>query len=330
MPLHLYRRGKVWHYRGSVAGGQLRGSTRTASKETAQRIVAELEARQWKGHLDGPEAVLMFSQAAILYRAARKPTRFLPKVEDHWRDTLVRDISPEAIRAAAMTIYPNAGPASWNRQVIVPTQAIINYAARLKKCAKISVERYKIERRERPHATPEWLAAFMAHATIPKIAALACLMFSTAARISEALAVDWSDVDLVNRRVLLTMGKLGGDQRWAHMPPPLFEALANLPGDRSGKVFGYKRGWDCKHPWATTIKRAGIEPMTYHACRHGFATTLLRNGVDVLTVARLGGWKTPALVLTTYGHPSRDPTLTDRLWISTPRAHEDEKHRNIN
>lgn len=329
MPISIYRRGKIWHYRGTAAGRRLRGSTRTASKEIAQRVAAELEAKQWKGHLDGPAAVLTFAQAAILYRGARKPTRFLRQVEDHWRDTLVRDITGETVRAAAMVLYPTAGAASWNRQVIVPTQAIINYVARLGKCPRLTVERYKIEHRERKHATPEWIATFMAHATVPKVAVLACLMFSTAARISEALALDWSDVDLVNRRVLITMGKLGGDQRWAHMPPPLFEALANLPGERTGKVFGYRRGWDCRTPWRTAIRRAGIEPLTFHACRHGFATTLLRNGVDVLTVAKLGGWKTPALVLTTYGHASRDPTLTDRLWADTARAQSDEKRRNI-
>ena len=41
MPLKVYKRGGIWHYRGTVAGRRLRGSTGTASKEIAQRIASE-------------------------------------------------------------------------------------------------------------------------------------------------------------------------------------------------------------------------------------------------------------------------------------------------
>lgn len=82
MPLKLYRRddGDIWYYRGTVAGRRLRGTTGTAKKEVAQRFIRDLETRQWKGHFDGPEAILTFAQAAILYRDAEKATRFLDKV----------------------------------------------------------------------------------------------------------------------------------------------------------------------------------------------------------------------------------------------------------
>lgn len=45
MPLKLYQRGKVWHYRGTVAGRLLRGSCKTETKAIAARQVAEIEAR---------------------------------------------------------------------------------------------------------------------------------------------------------------------------------------------------------------------------------------------------------------------------------------------
>ena len=121
MPLTIYRRGEIWHYRGTVAGRRLRGSCKTSNKKTAQRLASEIETRQWKGHLDGPEAVLTFSQAAILYRDAEKPTRFLAPIEDYWKDTLVKNITEGAIRQSALQIYPNACSATRNRQVIVPS-----------------------------------------------------------------------------------------------------------------------------------------------------------------------------------------------------------------
>src|SRR6266704_4581335 len=105
MPLKLYQRGKIWHYRGTVAGRRLRGSCKTADKAIASRQVAEIETREWKCSFDGPEAILTFAQAALLYRAAGKSDRFLAPVEDYFKDTLVKDIKPGMIKTMAMTLY---------------------------------------------------------------------------------------------------------------------------------------------------------------------------------------------------------------------------------
>jgi integrase len=80
MPLKIFKRGGIWHYRGTVAGRRLRRSTGTANREIAQRLAAEIEGKTWKCRLDGPEAVLTFAQAAIRYRGAGKSTRYLAAV----------------------------------------------------------------------------------------------------------------------------------------------------------------------------------------------------------------------------------------------------------
>ena len=187
MPLKLYKRGKIWHYRGTVARRLLRGSTKTASKETAQRIAANKEQPAWKGHLD-PQSVLTFAQTAMLYRQAGKSDRFLRKIEDYWKDTPIREITPSAIRTAAITLYPNAGPATRNRQTIVPTQAIINHAAERELCRILEVTRFKVERKAKGAGEWEWVQCeFMAAAKKPNLAALACFIYLTGARITQAL-----------------------------------------------------------------------------------------------------------------------------------------------
>jgi integrase len=65
--------------------------------------------------------------------------------------------------------------------------------------------------------------------------------------------------------------------------------------------------------WRRTAERAKIIPLSFHSCRHGFATALLRAGIDVVTVAKLGGWKSARHVLETYGHAMDDPTLTNLI-----------------
>jgi integrase len=313
MPLKLYKRGEVWHYRGTVAGRRLRGSTGAASKERAAQIAAEIEDRAWKRRLDGPAAVLTFAQAAIKYRAAGKQTRFLDRIEDYWKDTVVRDITPGAIRDAALALYPNASAATRNRQAIVPMQAVINHAAESELCPRIRVKRFKIETKSKIPATLEWINAFMAHCKRPHLAGLALFMFLTGARVSEALAVEWDDIDFKAKTVLIKQTKLGNERR-ANLPQSLIVALANIPRANSRRrVFWYETRNDCLMVWRRTAKRAKIAPLSFHSCRHGFATALLRKGVDVVTVAKLGGWKSVRHVLETYGHAMDDPTLNNLI-----------------
>jgi len=324
VPLKIFKRGGVWHYRGTVAGRRLRRSTGTSNKEIAARIAAEIEDKAWKCRLDGPEAVLTFAQASIRYRAAGKSTRYLAAVEDYWKDTLVRSIKPGAVKDAALALYPNASAATRNRQAITPTVAIINHAAEAELCAYIRVKHFKVDTKSKKPATLEWVQAFMKHAS-PQLGGMALFMFLTGARVSEALAVTWDDIDLREKTVLICQTKLGNERR-AHLPQPLVVALANIPKSNSNRrVFWYSHRASCFKMWNWAIRAAKIERLSYHSCRHGFATALLRAGVDVVTIAKLGGWKSARHVFETYGHALDDRTATD-LISGTPQTQT--THRN--
>lgn len=313
MPLRLKKRGEVWHYSGTVAGRRLRGSTKTALKDQAQHVANEIERRVLQGSRD-PGAVLTFAQAAIEYRKVHGEPRYLVMVEDYWKDTLVKDITRGSLKRAAVALLPKGKGGYRNRAVVVPTAAVINFAASLELCPPFKPERFPETKAVREPATWEWVQAFMAHAS-PRLGGLACFMFLTGARISEALDVRWKHVDLTAARVRIRMGKLGGQERIAHMPPELVAALANIPSNREddAQVFPYASYRACSDPWEVAIKRAGIKRLTPHSCRHGFATTLLHAGIDPITVAKRGGWKDPQQLFRTYGHAMDDETVTDLL-----------------
>lgn len=258
----------------------------------------------------------------MLYRKAQKPTRFLAAVEDYWKDTPVKQITGGAVRQSAIVLHTKASGATRNRQVIVPTQAIINHAAGLELCHHLKVERFPVVTKRKEPVTWAWVQAFMTEAS-PHLGALACFMFLTGARISEALNVRWADMDLTERRALIRQTKIG-DERRPHLPAVLMAAIANIPSNREpgAKVFQYSSRDTAKPLWRTAIKRAGIKRLTFHACRHGFATAMLHAGIDPITVAKLGGWKDAKHVFTTYGHAMSDETLADRI-IDTPVARND-------
>jgi integrase len=301
MPIKLYRRGKIWHFRGTVAGRRIRGSAKTSDQAIAARTAAEIEAREWKCNFDGPQSVLTFSQAAMMYRKAGKPTRFLDRIEDYWKD-----IKPSSIRHMAMALYPKDSNATRNRAAIIPCQAIINFAADSELCPFIRVKRFKVEKKIKPPFTLEWVDAFCAHAP-PHIGGLALFMFATGARISEALSVQWEHVDLRARTALIPKSKIS-EQRMVHLPPRLVASLANLERVPNRPVFFYRKRGDMHNKWDAVIKAAGIKRMTAHSGRHGFATTALQK-LDPKTAAWLGGWKSMRQFMETYAHAIEDITL---------------------
>lgn len=316
MPLKLYRRGEIWYYSGTIGPRGRRKRFRdqscyTKDKDIAARQVAEVEAQYWKGHFDGPAAILTFAQAAANYKNAGRSDRWLDKVEAHFGHTLVKDITENAVHEMAKTLYPNCSGASLNRMAITPTMAVINYAARSKLCAPLKVEYYEVEHKVKDIATLEWVEQFRKHAA-PHVGTLALFMYLTGARVGEAIALQWDDVDLKAQTALIRESKQN-KERVSHLPMPLVVALSNLEKIEGRGVFGYLKSPDQHNAWVRAIERAGIKPLTPHSCRHGFATALLRRGVDVVTVAWLGGWKSAAQVLKTYGHANKNPKLVELL-----------------
>lgn len=133
--------------------------------------------------------------------------------------------------------------------------------------------------------------------------ALLELLYSTGARISEAVGLDLDDIDDGERTVLLD-GK-GGKQRLVPIGRPAVEALdAYLVrarpalvgrGRGTAAVFLNSRGGRLSRQSAwqvlkTTAERAGIAAsVSPHTLRHSFATHLLEGGADVRVVQELLG-----------------------------------------
>jgi integrase/recombinase XerD len=129
------------------------------------------------------------------------------------------------------------------------------------------------------------------------------LLYSTGARISEAVGLDLDDVDDEDRTVLLD-GK-GGKQRLVPVGRPAIEALhAYLVrarpslvrrGRGSAALFLNSRGSRLSRQSAwqvlkTNAERAGITAsVSPHTLRHSFATHLLEGGADVRVVQELLG-----------------------------------------
>ena len=316
MPYRIYSRAgspALWLDIKIKGRRRIRRSSGTADRKIAEALAARIEAREWTRLIHGDPAALSFAEATMIYVDDGKPEDFTAKLVAHFRNELVAAIKPGTIRAAARVIYPDASPATWNRQVITPTRAIINHAAGKGLAAWIKVSRFPELRPVRHAPDAEWLPAFTASAP-PRIAALAMFMRVTAARVGQAIAIDWSRVDLQAGTAVIPAAK-GYPERLARLPAAMVAMLANLDGNRQGRVFGFKQRWQVYRPWKAACTAAGIAYVpTHSAGRRAFATLMQRAGVDPKTAAELGGWRSLRLMLEIYTDADTSPGLIERVF----------------
>jgi len=312
MPFKLYRRGSTYWYSGTVDGRRVRESTRTSDRELATDIASKREWELRRAAVYGPDAVLTFGAAVSMYIEAGKSNRFLLPLFDWWEHVLVKNITAGEIKRAAKVIYPTAGPATWNRQVITPAQAVINHAAEAGLCQHVRVARFKAPKVIRRAVDRNWLDKFIANAP-PHLAALMVFMQQTGARVSQATALEWSAVSLQDAIATFGVDK-NGDPHVVHLTDEMVSMLANLPKGR--KVFGYASRHSVYEPIKRACKRASIEYRgTHEPGRHTFATEMIiRNQVDVATTARLGNWRSHRLLTETYAHPENEKETIERVF----------------
>lgn len=315
----LYKRkgSKNWHFDCTVDGERHRRSAKTTDRRLAEDIAIKFENDLRRAVVHGEEAILTFPQALDLYIQDGKDTRFTLKLLDHFEKWKIKDITGPEIRKAAKVIYPDAAAATWNRQVITPMRAIINHAADAKRLPKISVKRFKEERKSRAAGDKQWLDIFCKTAkglNMPETAAIARFMFETATRVSEACRLTWEHVSLQEGVAFLEKTKT--TPRKVFLTRAMVIDLANIRSLHPTLVFAAANRSTVKKRFDKVIVKAGLNRLTSHEIgRHGFATEMIvRNGVDVATTADHGGWKSRRLLMETYVEGDADREVIDRVF----------------
>ncbi len=125
--------------------------------------------------------------------------------------------------------------------------------------------------------------------------ALIIWLFRQGDRISDPLKLTWEDNIRLDQR--LVFYRVGKTDDW--MPYPLHDEvvaeLANLPGERKGKVFPWKYRWSVYKWLRPLVKQLGIA-FTPHVARHSFATWHHDRGASKLELQKLGRWQHPQSV----------------------------------
>ncbi len=160
--------------------------------------------------------------------------------------------------------------------------------------------------------------------------ALLEFLYATGARVSEAIGLDQIDLDLTERRALLT-GK-GGKQRIVPIGRPAVRAIEaylpdrlrlRRPGADPGALFLNARGGRLSRQGVFGIvrnhaRRAGLAPLSPHVLRHSAATHMVEGGADLRSVQELLGH---ASISTTQVYTRVSPQHLLRVYAdSHPRS----------
>ncbi len=323
MPLRLVRRkgSPHWYMRGSIRLVSIFESTGLSDFAAAEEVLAIRQAEIVRESIHGHSAVRTFADAALSYQEAGGERKHIAPLLKHFGQRKLASIGQHEIDEAAKKLKPGASPSTLNRHVYTPAAAVLHHAARKKWC-----DHPVIARPKEPKGRVRWItqdeAARLVDAAAPHIKPLVIFLLATGARLSEALYLQWRDVDLSRAHVTFLDTK-NGENRGIPLHPRAVAALANLP-HRTGAVFrsdlggvrwngkvkpvgpgygdrGGKGGGQIKTAWNAMLKRAGISDFTPHDCRHTWATWHYAANRDITALMELGGWKSPAMVIR-YAH----------------------------
>lgn len=301
MPISLKKRGEVYHMRGTVAGHRVRKSTFCSRRAQAEAVAIRTEQEILDRYAFGITRTLTFAEAAGDYLEAGGEARFLEPVLIHFGpDQLVADIDDAALAIAERAIYPDASPATVNRQLIGKVSAIVNHAARNNKAKRILFTRRKARGQRKRWLDPTEFDRLLDCAQDHLRPILAALV-GTGCRVSEALTAQGENWHPATGEIWLPETK-NGHPRMVQMPARARDQV--LPGAAArGAVFRTPAGtaYEVGRRGATPIKTAfnsardsaglGVD-VTPHVLRHTWATWYYAQTKDFGRMLDLGGWRT--------------------------------------
>lgn len=311
MPLKLKRRhgSPCWYIRGTVRGVSVDESTGLSDRQAAEDVLALRSAEIVTEAVHGSKAVRTFAQAALSYMEAGGEAKHLAPILAHFGTKKLAQIGQDEIDKCADKVMRGRSGSTKNRKVYTPISAVLHHAAGKGWCGRPLIARPK-----QPEGRVRWItypeAERLLAAAAPHLRLLVLFLLCTGARVSEALYLDWRDVDLDRAHVSFIDTK-NGEARGVPLHARILAELRKI-NRREGPVFltdegepyadrNGEGGGQVSTAWGSMLKRAGITDFTPHDCRHTWATWHYAANKDLLVLMALGGWKSEKMVLR-YAH----------------------------
>jgi integrase len=304
MPLKIIPPRKGWspyyRVRGTYLGNYVNRSTKTSNQATANKLL-----QKWQREIEAGEFTTKdeptFAEAALSYMQAGGDRRPLAPLLRHFGNTRLRYIDQAVIDNAAHTLFPNATPATRNREVYTPVSAVLKHNGIEKKIRRPKGWRGK---RSTSWLEPDQaLRLFLAADNInPEFGLFLRVLCYTGMRLSEALGVRLSQVNLSEQMIYLPETK-NDDPRAVHLPPVLIETLPKHPRglnrDPDERLFRFHASGRLREMLNMAKQAAGVSfPYRqggFHLFRHTYGTWMHHYGnLDTYKLVETKVWRDPS------------------------------------
>jgi len=323
--LRLTKSGKEkWHIYYRVDGRRVRKAVKGAMSRTdALKVLQVAAADAFRGMygFQRPKRVITVGELADLYVSNSRQKRSLDKdqcrIKVHLKPFFgkfdLNDVTPLYVEEYRNKRLDAGAQRSTTNRELALLKVMFSKAIDWGLCSTNPVKKVKFypetenikERILAPDEEARLLASSPDHLRPILLVAL-----NTGMRRGELLNLEWANVDLLRRQILVT-GTKSGKNRIVPINSDLFLLLDDLK--RQNVSHGYvftnaKTGkplQDIKHAFGTACTKAGVKDFRFHDCRHTFGTRLVHRGVDLITVKDLLGHST-VKVTERYIHSTPD------------------------
>ena len=288
------RKGKTpyWSVRGTYLGQYVDRSTKTAERRKAAKVLAKWKEEIERGEFSRPGDPTFLS-AAVAYMQGGGERRFLEPLISHFGEKLLQRLDQAAIDSAAAQLYPDASPATRNRQVHTPVAAVLHHAG-----IRMAIKRPKGAEGQK-RTTWLWpedaFALFRAAGEVDEEFRIFLIVLCYCGpRLSEALYEMLCDGVRLSESFAYIGHTKNGEPLAVHLPPEVVAALANHPRslDRKGeRVFRFGKNGYLYTLMRETKEKAWLSWVTFHTLRHTYGTWMRRYaGLDTRGLVGTGRW----------------------------------------
>ncbi|MBG0869207.1 site-specific integrase [Burkholderia sp. 9777_1386] len=323
MPLRKRNGSDIWHIDIRSPGGErVRRSTGTANKKEAEEYHDRLKAELWRVARLGEKSRRSWDETALRMLKESTHLRSYVNIEIHIRyfrrhfsgrllDSITRDEIYDALpQWSARTKAPKPLSAKSKNLYLSTMRHLFNLAIKWEWLDRAPI----LESAKAADKRIRWITREEAQRLIAAISTewlrdVATLGFATGLRRANLLGLEWSQVDLVNRRA------------WIHPDQAKARRPIGVPlNDEAVEVI---RRWIGRHPthvfsrrgkvipnvtseqWKRQCVRAGIENFRFHDIRHTWASWHVQAGTPLNRLMEMGGWSKYEHVLR-YAHLAPD------------------------
>lgn len=317
MGIHKHPNSPYWHYKFTVNGKTISGSTKTKNKTFARQIYETTRTDYLRNgnSLQKTENISLqdLVDEFMEWSKANKITWdrdiiFVGHLLKFFGNRDISDITGYDVEKFKAYRVKKVSSTTVNKEVAC-LRRMYNLAIQWGKATENptkGVKKFREPKKSFRWWTEDEIKKFLDACLNERLKTVTIIGINTGMRVGEILNLKWNDIDFENSYITVQESKTG-EYRKVRMNQIIIDALQRI-AKNSEYVFSHSNGDRVKKVikgFKLTAERAGIAPSSPHVMRHTFASHLTMLGVDPHTIMELGGWKSLEMIMR-YSHLAPD------------------------